>query len=153
MKLDKSSRNSFPLESASSSCSCLTCSSLRPVPVGLVAAAGGSEPLRGQLGRSPGTPGHPVRGSTVTAEGLVWLSLAGTGLRCPLGWQRPAAQAPPHPHRPHPPCPLCRGVGWVGWLIHVCTETYCPSLCTGPTPGAHTTPGLWPGHGLCAAGS
>ena len=35
------------------------------------------QPLRGQLGRSPGAPGHPVLGSTVTAEGLVWLSLAG----------------------------------------------------------------------------
>lgn len=55
----------------------------------------------------------------------------GTGLRCP-GWQRPAAQAPPHPHRPHPPCPLCPGVGWVGWLIH---------MCAGPTAPASTTQG------------
>lgn len=55
----------------------------------------------------------PVRGSL--SQQKAWCGTdpcGGTGLRCP-GWQRPAAQAPPHPHRPHPPCPLCRG--WGGW--------------------------------------
>lgn len=157
MKLNKSSRNSFLLGSASSSYSCLTCSLyVQSQWVWWLQ-------LRCRMGNPSGDSWAGPRallatqcwGPTVTAEGLVWLSLAGEQ---GCGAQAGDAQ------RPKPLLVLIDLIllvlfvegGGVGGVAH--SRVYRNLLPqphrTGPTRGAHT-PHLasGPGHELCAAGS